>query len=40
MEFQNALWKNHGILFFEIVLHATFESFLRTLHTIGYFLSL
>ena len=27
MEFQNALWKNHGILLFEIFSHATFDIF-------------
>ncbi len=27
MAFQNKSWKNHGILFFEIILHTTFEIF-------------
>ncbi len=36
MEFQNASWKNHGILFFEIFSNATFDIFWRAMHAIGH----
>ena len=33
MEFQNESWKNHGILFFEIFSHTTFEIFFCALRS-------
>ena len=39
MEFQNASWNNHGILFFDIFLHA-FEIFSCAMRAIGYFHSI